>query len=595
MAFSDIDALTQIAFSVSENKGVFAVLIGSGMSRAAHIPTGWEITLDLIRRVAAAQGVTDQPDWAKWFNKEKGEPPDYSKLLEALGSTPAERRAIMHSYIEPGEVDRETGQRAPTPAHYAVADMVVSGLIRVILTTNFDRLMETALRERGIEPTVVSSVDGLRGAEPLAHSRCYLFKVHGDYKDARILNTDGELSKYPKEFNILLDRIFDEYGLIICGWSGEWDEALRRAVMRAPNRRYPIYWATRSELKGSAEELAKHRGAKIVQIADANGFFRDLQDRVATLEKVRRVNPRSVELTVASAKRFLARAEHRIELDELTSDEVEQLARLTSDELFSPQGGWSDEEFRDRVERYEAASETLARIAGVFGRWGDGSELSLVSDLVKSIYARANSVGSGLIAWLGLRSYPALLIATAYSIGLTRALRWHDLHSFLRQQISREEKEPVALADVLVPGSWRGNENDLWRRLQGLENRKTALSDHLVALFANWGRSFAGLTEDFELLFDRFEIIASLAHFERYTLAEVQEAKAHQRGRQQFEFALAGRFGWRRSSYSTVAQEFQSDAVRPKLLDAGFAHGAPDFLALFVENLAFVVSRISWS
>src|SRR4051812_30108201 len=39
------DPLTQLSFSVYENRGVFALLIGSGLSRAAEIPTGWEITL----------------------------------------------------------------------------------------------------------------------------------------------------------------------------------------------------------------------------------------------------------------------------------------------------------------------------------------------------------------------------------------------------------------------------------------------------------------------------------------------------------------------------------------------------------------------
>lgn len=46
------DPLTQLAFSLYENKGVFAVLLGSGLSRSAEIPTGWEITPDLVRRVA---------------------------------------------------------------------------------------------------------------------------------------------------------------------------------------------------------------------------------------------------------------------------------------------------------------------------------------------------------------------------------------------------------------------------------------------------------------------------------------------------------------------------------------------------------------
>jgi hypothetical protein len=95
------DPVTQIAFSIYENKGVFALLLGSGLSRAAEIPTGWEITLDLIRRVARAQGVEEQPDWARWYRQETGEEPNYSKLLAELTSSPDERRSILHSYIEP--------------------------------------------------------------------------------------------------------------------------------------------------------------------------------------------------------------------------------------------------------------------------------------------------------------------------------------------------------------------------------------------------------------------------------------------------------------------------------------------------------------
>lgn len=225
------DPCTQLAFSVYENPGVFAVLLGSGVSRSAEIPTGWEITLDLIRRVALAQGMEVQQDWEKWYREETGREPNYSALLEELAASPEERRSILHSYIEPTDLDREEGKKIPTPAHEALADLVRSGYVRVIVTTNFDRLIENALRERGVEPTVVVSVDALKGAEPLSHSACYILKLHGDYKDARILNTDEELSGYPAEYDTLLDRIFDEYGLIVCGWSGEWDHALRAALL----------------------------------------------------------------------------------------------------------------------------------------------------------------------------------------------------------------------------------------------------------------------------------------------------------------------------------------------------------------------------
>ena len=48
--------------SAVHNRGVYAVLVGSGVSRAARIPTGWEVTLDLIRKLAKLYGETCDPD-----------------------------------------------------------------------------------------------------------------------------------------------------------------------------------------------------------------------------------------------------------------------------------------------------------------------------------------------------------------------------------------------------------------------------------------------------------------------------------------------------------------------------------------------------
>lgn len=127
--------------------------------------------------------------------------------------------------------------------------------MRVILTTNFDRLIERAISEKGIEPTVISSPDAAKGALPFAHSRCSIVKIHGDYLDTRLRNIEEELSSYDKQTDKLLDRIFDEYGLIICGWSGEWDKALRAALERRKSRRFGAYWASRGEPTEQAKKL----------------------------------------------------------------------------------------------------------------------------------------------------------------------------------------------------------------------------------------------------------------------------------------------------------------------------------------------------
>src|SRR4051812_4636838 len=161
------DPGTALAFSLYENKGVYALLLGSGLSRAAEIPTGWEITLDLVRRLGRLEGAEEQTDWAAWYHQATGEVPNYSEVLDRLSSTPDERRAILHGYIEPTPEDIEEGRKRPTKAHRAIAQLVRDRLVRVIITTNFDRLLENALREEGVEPTIISSVDALAGAVPL--------------------------------------------------------------------------------------------------------------------------------------------------------------------------------------------------------------------------------------------------------------------------------------------------------------------------------------------------------------------------------------------------------------------------------------------
>lgn len=64
---------------------------------------------------------------------------------------------------------------------------------------------------------------------------------------------------------------------------------------------------------------------------------------------------------------------------------------------FGPHGPTDASAVRARVQQYEAISEGLVSVAGVFGRWRDGTELPLVLDLIRALYAHAEKVGSGLV------------------------------------------------------------------------------------------------------------------------------------------------------------------------------------------------------
>src|SRR5213080_2544887 len=60
------DPLLTLALSMHSGKGIYALLLGSGVSRTSGIPTGWEIVLDLISKVAHLQ--EEQPtDLVQWY------------------------------------------------------------------------------------------------------------------------------------------------------------------------------------------------------------------------------------------------------------------------------------------------------------------------------------------------------------------------------------------------------------------------------------------------------------------------------------------------------------------------------------------------
>src|ERR1051325_10144160 len=122
-----IEPILTLAISVHSSPGIYAFLLGSGVSRSAGIPTGWDIVLDLIRKVAALAGEDCEPHPDEWYRARYGEEPDYTKMLDQIAKSQAERQQLLRAYFEPTEEEREQGLKLPTSAHRAIAQLVASG------------------------------------------------------------------------------------------------------------------------------------------------------------------------------------------------------------------------------------------------------------------------------------------------------------------------------------------------------------------------------------------------------------------------------------------------------------------------------------
>jgi hypothetical protein len=410
-------------------------------------------------------------------------------------------------------------------------------------------------------------------------------KVHGDYLDTRIRNTEAELEVYSSAQNSLLDRVFDEHGLIICGWSGEWDPALRSAIARAPTRRYPLFWASRAEPSGLGADLLSHRGGRWVAIDDADSFFHDLQRKTEIQLSLNRSHPLSVNLLVAGAKRYVARDETRVELSDLVLNETRAAQAKISQSDISGQvrGHPSDAaEFRRRIVGFESAIEPLTAVFGVLGRWGVGGEASLAATILREF--TAHTPRNGYKLWDSLRSYPAILIWYGYGVCAAKAERYEALLRWLTQPVKRDRDdrlEPAAKA--LFLSNWSGFSEGAWSSLDGAVPGRHVHSDYLRArLRALVGGEFVSEGE-FDRTFERFELLASLVDISASIDKDrLQALVANSRDQL---FVPVGRMAVSDRESVTAMTDLREPDLKGRLVQVGFARGDPQFFDLALDGL----------
>lgn len=335
-AGSPIDPFLVLAASLHFDRGAYAALVGSGMSTTAGIQTGWEFTKELAELEARHRDGAVPDDIEVWWTANKEVPLGYSAVVEAIAPTIGQRQALLKSIIEPSQDEIRAGLKIPGPAHHALAELVARGYVKVIVTTNFDRLIETALRGAGIEEQMLSGPGDLAGMIPLQHTACTVIKLHGDYQQANLINTDAELAEYDPAWLALLRTVLAEYGLFTIGWSGQSDTVLRREIEAAAGQRYGCFLGIRGEPIPEVQTLVAERRAAIVPVTTADEFFDKLTGTLTEIAQ-RPAAPLQTSAVVGATKRLISQGRLKIELRDVLLREAGLLKdRLDRLQPFSP-------------------------------------------------------------------------------------------------------------------------------------------------------------------------------------------------------------------------------------------------------------------
>jgi len=564
-----IDPFVSLVISMASSKGTYALLVGSGISRSAGIPTGWEIVEDLIRKIAIANGEDCGIEPVEWYSQKFGNSPSYSSLLEILAKTPAQRNQLLRSYFEPSLTEKEQGLKVPSAAHKAIAKLVAQGFLRIIITTNFDRLLEKAIEEEGVTPFVISNHHAAMGAIPISHGQCIVIKVNGDYLESSMKNTIGELTDYEKPMKALIDRVFDEFGLVVCGWSGEWDIALKKRLESCKSYRFPTFWTLRESVSGVTTELIKFRRADLIKINDADQFFVELETKTSAINEQNMVHPATVEVAVAALKKLVVDNSKRVQLHDFLMKEAGYLCEKIISNKFSPDSpqGTIDGKFRSeilrRTEIYEQLTEVLISEMAVCGYWCERDQVTLLREIIELVAAQ-EFLRSTVSCWVELRYYPAILLFYSAGVLMIANEKFESLlYLFSNLEINTHDMKKEKGLKILNPGK------DFSGLLPGVERKFTPLSERINEVLKKPIMKSVLLNENkFDSYFDKFEYFLNLVFLNEYETAT---------GR---PWAPLGMFAWREryDLNQSLVEKMPAEAKRMQNdwppLKAGFFGGS---------------------
>jgi hypothetical protein len=432
------DEILPAALALHNSPRRYALLLGSGLSRDTGIRTAVEITDDLICQMAGDRINRHQnpEDWYK--ETHGGVAPTFTGLFSELSKSGEDQEAVLKPYFELKDNEGNFQKIEPTLAHEAIARLVKSGLISMIITTNFDPLLEEAIRNLGIHPLVITKETDERKMEVVG-DQCRIVMVNGKYPNTKLELTPDDLASYDPKLTRYLDRIFSEYGLLICGWSGIHDTGLVEILTEERTRRFAIFWCSRESPEKIPIAIRSKLHLSTIGIRSASEFFKDLESGIELLRRHERRTSLTVESAIKKIKDALRDPRPELMLSDLLHEETDRVLTEVSRSGIIPDGPVNGKVcFKSRLEDLERASSPLAAMVATIAFYDNGVYADLITETIEQLVnipemegkffgAKGNQEISGIHGIISgtnleacfhrVRLYPALL--TVYASGIT--------------------------------------------------------------------------------------------------------------------------------------------------------------------------------
>ncbi|MBU2849666.1 SIR2 family protein [Acidithiobacillus ferrivorans] len=258
--------------------------LGAGTSRSAGLPTATDIIWDLKRRYYCLHENQDLQSHdinnsaikqkIQAYMDSKGfpalwSPEEYSFYFDLIFSNDDQaQQRYIHEALANDKVSLNMG-------HRVLASLMEMGQARIVFTTNFDEVIETAFAEvtgKNLSSFHLEGSYAALDALNVEHFPLYA-KVHGDFRYRSIKNLTENLRHNDSEIQKCFLAASTRYGLVVSGYSGRDANVvsmLREAIEQ--NNAFPhgLFW-TVPRISGVEETVRK-----LIAYAKENGVRANL-------------------------------------------------------------------------------------------------------------------------------------------------------------------------------------------------------------------------------------------------------------------------------------------------------------------------------
>lgn len=253
----------------------FCFILGAGASKTSGIPTGVELAIKWFSEIKERADSEDEfKNWVK-ANKivESNIPAYYPQIYKERFQHHASEGVSELNHL----LDRSTLSFGYSVLSQLIADE--SRAHNVIITTNFDNLVEEALYTYSRKRPIVCGHESLASYAIPSIERPLIIKIHRDGL-LGALNKPDEIKKIKDAWVNVLNEIFRRFIPIVIGYGG--NDGSLMGYLKEVNKCSNFFWCTikNTQVSKDVEEVLNHHNGKLVAIDGFDELMFDLHGQL---------------------------------------------------------------------------------------------------------------------------------------------------------------------------------------------------------------------------------------------------------------------------------------------------------------------------